>query len=44
MTKKNEALRLYYVHIADDDCGLGVVVLHKADDKIGCEDCLGDTY
>jgi hypothetical protein len=114
MAKKNEALRLYYVHIADDDCGLGVVartvgearvimhksghlmedsfidlrarlikdgdvsglklgdiitdsidglkrgcfgwaeaicpmcghegMLKKADDKIGCEDCLGDSY
>lgn len=115
MSKKNEALRLYYVHITDDDCGLGVVartvgearvimrksgdlmedsfidlrarpikdgdvsglklgdiitdgidglrrgcfsyaeatcplcggvdrMLRKADDKIGCEDCLGDSY
>ena len=113
--KKNEILRLYYVHIVDDDCGLGVVartvgearaimhksgdlmensfidlrarlirdgdvsglklgdiitdsidglkrgcfsyaeatcplcgdvdsMLHKADDKIGCETCLGDSY
>lgn len=114
MAKKNEALRLYYVHMADDDCGLGVVartvgearvimhmsgdlmedsfidlrarlirdgdvsglklgdiitdsidglrggcfgcaeancpicgsedMLYKTGDKIGCEDCLGDSY
>ena len=45
MAKKNEALRLYYVHIAGDDwCGDVDRMLHKADDKIGCEDCLGDSY
>lgn len=41
MAKKNEALRLYYVHITDDDCGLGVVartigearvIMHKSGD------------
>ncbi len=34
--RKNEILRLYYVHIVDDDCGLGVVARTVGEPEQSC--------